>query len=86
MHPDDDDVFATSIIDRYMAQPCDLADMCLALFAMTYDVVSGFNQDVNEDMDHDTSREEKPSIIKLRNGLGRMQKRKRQSILACKMV
>ena len=84
MHPDDDDVFATSIIDRYMARPRDLADMCLALFAVTYDVVSGFNQDVNEDMDDGTSREEKPSIIKLRNGLGRMRKRKRQSILRVK--
>ena len=44
MHPDDDDVFATSLIDRYMACPTSLEKMCLALFAVTYDVVSGISQ------------------------------------------
>ena len=40
MHEDDDDVFATSLIDRYIARPSTLADMCLAMFAVTFDVVS----------------------------------------------
>ena len=40
MHEDDDDVFATSLIDRYIAWPSTLADMCLAMFSVTYDVVS----------------------------------------------
>ena len=84
MHPDDDDVFVTSIIDRYMAQPRDIDDMCLALFAVTYDVVSGYSHEVNEGMDDNTNTEGNASVIKLHNGLGRMRKRKRQSILHVK--
>ena len=43
---DDEDVFATSMIDRYAARPKVLANMCLAEFAISYDpVASGFNGD-----------------------------------------
>ena len=37
---DDENVFATSIIDRYGAQPHELQNMCLAEFATTYDPIS----------------------------------------------
>ena len=37
---DDENVFATSIIDRYAAQPHELQNMCLAEFATTYDPIS----------------------------------------------
>ena len=37
---DDDDVFATGLIDRYVARPDMLPDMCLAKFAVTFDVAS----------------------------------------------
>ena len=84
MHPDDDDVFATSLIDRYMARPTSLEKMCLALFAVTYDVVSGISQQADESLSDDLVSREKPGIIKLRNGLGYMKKRKRQSILRVK--
>ena len=84
MHPDDDDVFATSLIDRYMARPTSLEKMCLALFAVTYDVVSGISQQADESMYDDLVSREKPGIIKLHNGLGYMRKRKRQSILRVK--
>ena len=36
---DDENVFATSIIDRYTAQPHKLQNMCLAEFATTYDPI-----------------------------------------------
>ena len=36
---DDEDVFATSLIDRYAARPVSLQNMCLATFAVTYDVI-----------------------------------------------
>ena len=36
---DDEDVFATSVIDRYGARPVSLQNMCLATFAVTYDVI-----------------------------------------------
>ena len=39
LHDDDEDVFATSLIDRYAARPVSLQNMCLASFAVTYDVI-----------------------------------------------
>ena len=84
MHPDDDDVFATSLIDCYMACPTSLEKMCLALFAVTYDVVSGISQQADESPSDYLVSREKPGIIKLHNGLGYMRKRKRQSILRVK--
>ena len=33
LHDDDEDVFATSVIDRYAARPLALQDICLATFA-----------------------------------------------------
>ena len=41
MDADDDDVFATSLIDRYGARPYNLENLCLAEFAVNYDVVAG---------------------------------------------
>ena len=38
LHDDDEDVFATSLIDRYGARPVSLQNMCLATFAVTYDM------------------------------------------------
>ena len=38
LHDDDEDVFATSVIDRYASTPVSLQNMCLATFAVTYDV------------------------------------------------
>ena len=36
---DDKDVFATRLIDRYAARPVSLKNMCLATFAVIYDVI-----------------------------------------------
>ena len=84
MHDDDDDVFATSLIDRYIAQLSALADMCLAMFAVTYDVVSSNCRGQNDDIANTSDNGTKSNIIKLREGLGYMRKRKRQSVLHIK--
>ena len=39
LHDDDEDVFATSVIDRYAARPLALQNICLATFAVMYDVI-----------------------------------------------
>ena len=48
----DEDVFATSVIDRYAPRPLALQSTCLATFAVMYDVIqsstkTGETQDVN---------------------------------------
>ena len=39
LHDDDEDVFATGVIDRYAARPLALQNICLATFAVMYDVI-----------------------------------------------
>ena len=39
LHDDDEGIFATSLIDRYGARPVSLQNMCLATFAVAYDVI-----------------------------------------------
>ena len=39
LHDDDEGVFATSLIDRYAARPVSLQNVCLATFAVTYDII-----------------------------------------------
>ena len=43
MGDDDEDVFATSIIDRYAARSPILDNMCLATFAVSYNVAQANN-------------------------------------------
>ena len=47
LHDDDEDVFATSLIDRYAARPHMLQNMCLAKFAVTFDVASNSIGEMN---------------------------------------
>ena len=37
-------VFATSLIDRYAARPLAIENICLATFAVTYDVIQSSTQ------------------------------------------
>ena len=39
LHDDDEDIFTTSLIDRYAARPVSLQNMWLATFAVTHDVI-----------------------------------------------
>ena len=46
-HDDDEDVFATGLVNRYVARPDMLQDMCLATFAVTFDVASNYRGEMN---------------------------------------
>ena len=87
LHDDDEDVFATSVIDRYAARPLALQNISLATFAVMYDVIKSSPQteeteDMNtqEDM-YNTENPETSTKIKLQIGLGVIRKRKQQAIL-----
>ena len=47
MDDDDENIFMTNIHDRYAARPNDKENMCLAKFAVSYDVLYSHNK--NED-------------------------------------
>ena len=87
LHDDDEDVFATSVIDRYAARPLALQDMCLATFAVMYDVIQSSTQtegteDMNTQQDmYNTENPETSTKIKLQKGLGIIRNRKQQAIL-----
>ena len=87
LHDDDEDVFATSVIDRYAARPLVLQNICLATFAVMYDVIqsstqTGETEDVNtQDNMHNTENAHALTKMKLQKGLGVIRKRKQQAIL-----
>ena len=88
MDDDDTNIFATSIIDRYAARPSDLKQMCLASFAINYDVsVATDDFNLNDDMQKFTndgiqkSTQNFSDKIQLRKGLGTMRKCKKEAIL-----
>ena len=87
LHDDDEDVFATSVIDRYAARPLALQNICLATFAVMYDVIqsstkTGETQDVNTEEDmQNTENAHALTKMKLQKGLGVIRKRKQQAIL-----
>ena len=71
LHDDDEDVFATSVIDRYAARPLALQDTCLATFAVMYDEIQSSTQteetdDMNTQQDmYNTENPETSTKIKL---------------------
>ena len=86
MDNDDDNVFATSTLDRYAARPPILGNMCLAKFAVNYNVTQAHHEfiEMQETDAHELSKtEEYDSCTKMRlkDGLGYMQKRKQEAVL-----
>ena len=88
LHDADEDVFATSLINRYAARPVSLHNMCLATFAVTYDVIqsatkkeetAGGNDEEEEMLN--TKNDNSMTMIKLQKGLGIIRKRKWKAIL-----
>ena len=82
MDEDSEDIYQTSLINRYAARPDQLNDMCLAEFAANYTTRSG--QELQEDETSDvlpTAEGGKCPSIKLKNNLGRMYKRKREAVI-----
>ena len=85
---DDDNVFATSLIDRNGARPVSLRNMYLATFAVTYDVIQyatkkeetdGVNDE--EEVMQNTENDNSLKRMKLQKGLGVIRKRKQEAIL-----
>ena len=56
LHDDDEDVFATSVIDRYAARPLALQNICLATFAVMYNVIQS-STETEETEDVNTEEE-----------------------------
>ena len=87
LHDDDEDVFATSVIDRYATRPLALQNICLATFEVMYDVIqsstkTGETEDVNTEEDmQNTENTHNLTKMKLQKGLGVIRKRKQQAIL-----
>ena len=91
----DDDIFATSIIDRYSAHPDSLNNMCLATFAVNYnvcysvskdnDIIGIGEADEEEEVDNIDKELENQSnmqpMITLKQKLSYMRKRKQEAIL-----
>ena len=100
LNEDEDDVYMTSIHDRYAAHPNALEDLCLAKFAVNYELQIGRGKEgdgekgIYDDNDDDDGGDEASCIpdcdstplncqptIKLKNGLGEMQKWWKEAIL-----
>ena len=86
MKDDDENVFARSTIDRYAARPPILGNMCLAKFAVNYNVTQAHLEfiEMQETDAHELSETEEYDSctkIRLKDGLGYMQKRKQETIL-----
>ncbi len=63
---DEEDVFALSLHDHYAARPTNLSNICLALFAVTYNTIYG-KMDTTDDNSKNTEK-----VITLKNGIGKM--------------
>ena len=97
LNDDDENIFMTSIHDRYVARADDLNGQCLAYFAVNYDPVSACDDssvtDIQDCEDNDDEAEEgnniqednhtnnKNETITLKSGLGKMIRRKCEAIL-----
>ena len=86
MDDDDENVFATSTIDRYAARPPILGNMCLAKFAVNYNDTQAHHESIEmQETDahelSDTEEYDSCTKIRLKDGLGYMQKRKQEAIL-----
>ena len=86
MDDDEEDVFATSIIDRYAARPPILGNMYLATFAVNYNVTQANNeliemQETGANELIETEEYDSCTKITLKDGLGYMNKRKQEAIL-----
>ena len=94
MDDDDEEVFASSIIEKYASRPTELDDKCLAWFAANYDRCSpttnstqnrqapmqSLESDVVPNLTEDLNEQE-CQVITLQNNLGKMRKRKTEAII-----
>ena len=85
MDPDDSNIFATNMIEKYASRPNDLEHMCYADFASTYisknanevpepDDIQNYTNPVDID---DENLQVNPNVITLKNNHGMMRKRRK---------
>ncbi len=85
MDDDSEDIYQTSLIDRYAARPDSLNNICLAEFAANYTTRSGMDHE--EGASNDTLPPPEPEStgrcarIQLKNWLGYMYKRTREATI-----
>ena len=84
MDDDDDDLFMTTLIDRYAARPDNLENLCLAQFAANYDVKYGEKENdddiIPDQLDTENGDKQSKTII-LKKGLGKMTKRQKECVI-----
>ena len=89
LHDNNENVFATSLIDRYASMPVSLKNMCLATFAVTYDVIQSATKkeetdgvsDEEEDMQNTENGKRKQYYIQ--EGTKFIQNQKNITIQSC---
>ena len=85
MHDDSEDIYQTSLSDRYAARLDQLNHMCLAEFAANYTARSDHKHTEDENTDAlplaNDDKVGRCESIKLQYGLGRMYRRKREAII-----
>ena len=84
MDDNSEDLYLTSLIERYAARPDQLDHMCLAEFAANYTTCSGHELTEDENTDELPLAEDNEvgrcESIKLQYGLRQMYRRKRETI------
>ena len=76
MEDDEPDIFLPNLIERYNAKPAALNEMCLAEFALWYQVSGSKGQDdASDNVDYVTGSEKAGHVIVLSNNLGNMKKK-----------
>jgi len=85
LDPDSNEVYINGLPERYASRPNDLEKMCLADFAVNFDLVSNSNKETGTENDvlppTETSKSQKRKRIRLKNGMGVMIQRKKRSIM-----
>ncbi|XP_053383841.1 uncharacterized protein LOC123535686 [Mercenaria mercenaria] len=81
MDEDEEDIFTTSIVDRYSARPLSLQNMCLAHFAVTYSPAHSASEIEPNSEEDANDTDESTDIIHLKNDLGTMKRRKKKAVL-----
>ena len=89
MHSEDTDIYANGIYERYINRPDSLNDMCYADFAANYVNVKATDEVEEDDIKNYTMpvsnasevKTVKETIIELKDGLGRMRKRRQPVVI-----
>ena len=84
MDKESEDIYQTSLIDRYAARPDSLENLCLAEFAANYitrSIHDNEDGDTNDALPPAEDQQNSLSRITLKNNLGSMYKRSQESII-----